>query len=97
MTKKLSEFEKHTTKTIHKDGRCTIDCNKGLWSVDAQNELQAISEAVPYYLQYWSDGEYSDNQDDQLLGLFYQLRHSQKPLEPELQKILIDNMDDLYA
>ena len=53
-----SEFEKNTTKKVAKDGRCTIKCNKGLWEVNAPNKIQAISEAVHYFMQYYSDGEY---------------------------------------
>jgi len=62
-----SEFEKHTTMTVQKDGRVTIACNKGLWSVDAPNKNEATKEAVHYFLQYWSDGEYADNPQEAAL------------------------------
>lgn len=57
----LSEFEKNTTKTIDKDGRTTIKCNKGLWEVSAPNKNQATAEAVRYFMQYHADGEYDDS------------------------------------
>ena len=63
-----SEFEKHTTTTMHKDGRCTIACNKGLWSVDAPSKNEATIEAVRYFLQYWEDGEYSDDSPEDALA-----------------------------
>lgn len=54
-----SEFEKNTTTTRIGSGY-ECKCNKGLWSVYAPTENQAISEGVHYFLQYWEDGEYLD-------------------------------------
>ena len=54
-----SLFEKNTTKT-EADGRVMIRCNKGLWSVDAPSEYEAMREAVRYYIQYAEDGEYDE-------------------------------------
>ena len=52
-------YEKNTTMT-EDDGRVQIRCNKGLWGVDAPNKSQATVEAVRYFLQYASDGEYDE-------------------------------------
>lgn len=56
----LSEFEKNTTMTMHKNGRCEIVCNKGLWSVEARNKSEATREAVSYFIKYWGSGEYAN-------------------------------------
>jgi len=54
------KFLKCTTKTIRKDGHTTVSCKKGLWSVEAYHEINAVTEAMHYFRQYASDGEYSD-------------------------------------
>ena len=56
---KKSPFEKNTTKT-EADGRVMIRCNKGLWSVAAPSEYEAMREAVKCYIQYAEDGEYDE-------------------------------------
>ena len=53
-----AKFKQHTV-TKKADGRVSIDCKKGLWGVNAPTMKQAMIEAKHYFLQYWSDGEYS--------------------------------------
>jgi len=55
-----SKFEINTTMKIGEDGRVNISCNKGLWSVSAPSRHRAKSEAVRYFMQYDSDGEYDE-------------------------------------
>jgi len=55
-----NKFELNTTTKIEEDGRTNISCNKGLWSVSSPDEAWAISEAVHYFMQYDSDGEYDE-------------------------------------
>ena len=52
-----------------KNGRHTINCKKGLWGVDAPTQQQAVTEALHYYQQYRADGEYSDIDFCEALGL----------------------------
>jgi len=55
---KLYEFHKCTTKTQNVNS-VTIDCNMGLWSVTAPDELEAVANSLHYFRQYKEDGEYS--------------------------------------
>jgi hypothetical protein len=55
-------FPQNTTVT-NKNGRFQIDCKKGLWGVDASSFLEATKEAMRYYVQYESDGEYDEGND----------------------------------
>ncbi len=50
-------FEKNTV-LVEKKGRVSVECKKGLWSVDAPNKQQAMREARHYFVQYYADGEY---------------------------------------
>lgn len=53
------EFIRHTDRYIE-DGRHHIDCKKGLWAVNGANEFDVYREAIHYFKQYYSDGEYSE-------------------------------------
>lgn len=55
----LEDLRRCTTTKKRKDGLVTIECNLGLWSVDAYHEINAVCEALHYFRQYKSDGEYS--------------------------------------
>jgi hypothetical protein len=37
-----------------------FSCKKHLWSVEGTDKERARQEAMRYFLQYWSDGEYKD-------------------------------------
>ena len=37
-----------------------FSCKKHLWSVEGTDKERAKQEAMRYFLQYWSDGEYKD-------------------------------------
>jgi len=53
------EFNKCVTKRKRKSGKYSINCKLGLWGVSADNKDTATIEALRYFLQYKSDGEYS--------------------------------------
>ena len=55
----LDEFSRCTVKTKSKDGRTTISCKLGFWSVEAYESINAMCEAMHYFKQYKEDGEYS--------------------------------------
>ena len=46
--------------SYNKDGSVNARCRKRLWSVTAPTKEQALTEALHYYQQYLSDGEYDD-------------------------------------
>ena len=54
----MKEFNACTLYTRRGD-RCTIACKLGLWRVDGEYGLPLINEALHYWRQYKSDGEYS--------------------------------------
>ena len=56
----IEAFEKYTKHDI-KDGLHEFQCTKGLWGVYAANYKKARAEAMHYFLQYYDDGEYSDD------------------------------------
>jgi hypothetical protein len=35
-------------------------CKKGLWMVEGTDREHTLKEAMHYFIQYWSDGEYDD-------------------------------------
>ncbi len=45
-----------------KEGRDTVSCKLGLWSVDAPSTEpgRARIEGYHYFRQYWADGEYEN-------------------------------------
>lgn len=43
-----------------KNGRHIYECPKGLWSVSSPERKVALREAVHYFQQYYSDGEYTN-------------------------------------
>ena len=55
----MEEFNMCVTKRKRKNGKVSINCKLGLWSVAAPNDDAATIEALRYWLQYKSDGEYS--------------------------------------
>ena len=55
----LEEFNKCVVKTKSKDGKTTITCKLGFWSVEAYESINAMCEAMHYFKQYKEDGEYS--------------------------------------
>jgi hypothetical protein len=55
----MNDFDKCTVKIKHRCGRTSINCKLGLWGVDAPSAKVAMREAVYYFEQYKSDGEYS--------------------------------------
>ena len=57
MTDFNAEFKKNTKHKVTIYG-FEINCKKGLWSVCAPTEKQALNEAKHYFSQYLSDGEY---------------------------------------
>ena len=57
----IEAFEKWTKHDI-KDGGHEVYCTKGLWAVRACSSYEyARAEAMHYFLQYYEDGEYSDD------------------------------------
>ena len=54
----LLEFKKNT-KESESNGRFNIDCVKGLWGVSAPTKEDAKREAMHYFIQYFTDGEYT--------------------------------------
>ena len=55
----LKQLAKCSTKTKERDGTISIQCKLGLWGVNAGCEANVINEALHYFMQYKSDGEYS--------------------------------------
>jgi len=55
----LEEFNKCTVKQKHRCGRAVIGCKLGLWGVESPTYNAAMREAMHYFRQYRSDGEYS--------------------------------------
>ncbi len=53
----MEEFRK-CVDIRNKGARVIISCKLGLWEVDATDYSLAIIEAMHYFLQYKSDGEY---------------------------------------
>jgi hypothetical protein len=47
-------------RTVRRSGRKIhiIRCKKGLWSVEAPTFIEALTEALRYFRQYYLDGEY---------------------------------------
>ena len=55
-------YEANTTHTVE-DGRHSIQCKKGLFGISAPTLREATQEALPYFKQYYADGEYGrDNE-----------------------------------
>ena len=54
-----NDFNKCTAFLKFMDGRTEIICRLGLWSVRGLDEAAVISNAIHYFEQYKSDGEYS--------------------------------------
>ena len=54
----LEDFTRCVDESI-KDGRTSIRCKLGLWSVDAVDSDSVYLEAFHYWRQYADDGEYS--------------------------------------
>ena len=55
---RLEDFTKCVDGS-EKDGRISIKCKLGLWSVDAVDSDSVYLEAFHYWRQYADDGEYS--------------------------------------
>lgn len=55
---KLSDFVECVDEST-KDGRATLKCKLGLWSVSAADSNSVYLEAFHYWQQYNDDGEYS--------------------------------------
>ena len=51
----------------HDGVRTSFKCKLGLWSVEAKNPDDAFREAMHYFQQYRSDGEYDGTAADKLL------------------------------
>jgi hypothetical protein len=51
-------YKKWTVITKTRTGY-SVQCKKGLWSVDAPSLEKAEHEARHYFIQYFSDGEYA--------------------------------------
>ena len=45
-----------------------IDCVNGLWGVNGPDYFQCMNEAIHYWLQYKSDGEYDELLKPKLRG-----------------------------
>jgi len=60
MDELMKSFSENTTVKKSGDGRCSIDCNKGLWGVNSPSFETAIPEALHYFQQYYGDGEYEE-------------------------------------
>ena len=54
----MNDFEK-CIKRKAKSYSYSIKCKLGLWSVDASTKAECEDEALHYWQQYKSDGEYS--------------------------------------
>ena len=44
----------------HENGTYEIECKLGLWSVSSKNVVDLLNQAINYWVQYRSDGEYKD-------------------------------------
>ena len=55
---RLDDFSKCVDESIE-DGRTSLKCKLGLWSVDAVDSDRVYLEAFHYWKQYAEDGEYS--------------------------------------
>lgn len=56
----VAEFFACTDRKIDpRDSWMTIECKHGLWSVEGKDHDAVFSEALAYFRQYKSDGEYS--------------------------------------
>lgn len=53
------EFKKYTKQTVDEYGY-QIECIKGLWAVCGLNKDTVLREAYHYFRQYFTDGEYND-------------------------------------
>lgn len=58
LASELKEFAA-CTNYIQKDGRLTISCKLGLWSVTGDLDDLLIREAFNYFCLYKDDGEYA--------------------------------------
>lgn len=56
----IRAFNKWTTTRKTKSGY-SVTCKKGLWSIHAPSKDDAFREALRYFAQYYSDGEYEDD------------------------------------
>lgn len=55
----MNDFDKCTTTLVYIDtGKTTVICKLNLWSVQAETRESAMREAMHYFRQYKSDGEY---------------------------------------
>ena len=54
----MNDFEKCIKRKAKSYGY-SIDCKLGLWGVDASTKAECEDEALHYWQQYKSDGEYS--------------------------------------
>ena len=54
------DFEKCIDRKLMKDGSLEIQCKLGFWGVSGKDEDEIEKEAVHYWMQYASDGDYSD-------------------------------------
>ena len=57
--KTLYQFNKCVIKRKRKNAKWSINCKMGLWGVESDNKDTAMCEALHYWQQYKSDGEYS--------------------------------------
>lgn len=53
-------YENCITRTVDKRGSLEIACKKGLWAVAGMDREKVESEARRYWIQYFTDGEYTD-------------------------------------
>ena len=56
----MSDLDKFSmcVDSTEKDGRISIKCKLGLWSVDAGDSDRVYIDAFHYWRQYKADGEY---------------------------------------
>ena len=54
----MNDFEKCVTRKA-KGLTYSIDCKLGLWGVESNSKTACEDEAIHYWQQYASDGEYS--------------------------------------
>tara|TARA_R110000796_G_scaffold214800_1_gene330766 strand:- start:28517 stop:28744 length:228 start_codon:yes stop_codon:yes gene_type:complete len=57
--KMLDDFNKCVNEIIDKDGRVSLSCKLGLWSVSSLDSDSVYLQAYHYWRQYAGDGEYS--------------------------------------
>lgn len=60
-------FDRCVRRKLRNDGRLSIRCRIGLWSVESADLDAAEREARHYWIQYYQDGEYAallSNADD---------------------------------